>query len=449
MEFMRKMSLRIRTALRWLWRPWVLTAFGLLAAALLLAGALLLPRFLFAREPKKNELYQHVQVTTTNLRAPLDGLVFKVRGVARNARDGGFHWGDGRGGAIDELKPVSALDGLTSCAAWMDAANIYLGVDSPDPRAAVPFSFWGTRVFDHATRQPLGGDSDGPRSYGWKNISRDAVQVRGLGCELPEAVDLFLYVTTYPTSSTRLRLAARPGAQVTHGGGVLRVASLESTGLNEDTRARFETKGWSVDFIEITALDRNGALLAGNSLDYNHHAIATSSSLTFNTPLDDIAAFELGRGGRLHSILFENIRLPGAGARQFTKPPSAKVKVDGRENSAILPELEPLHVKMHALHGDGSISCGEGGLGGIFVERTSIQKQDKISSFILFCDGMHFFRSMGLTALYDRAGVPINPSLYRWRMGMNGTRFSLRVFEVDLPLEQIGSAEFGFLPPGK
>ena len=122
--------------------------------------------------------------------------------IARNDRDGTLHVEDGdHHAASKSTVPYAAT--ISAAAPWLDVAEIRL---APDPDQ---IDLIDARIFETKTRKLI---SEIDPAFGWRITDRNVVQLYGLGKPLPERLDVWFRLNSYPADSPVVKLQPNAGA---------------------------------------------------------------------------------------------------------------------------------------------------------------------------------------------------------------------------------------------
>jgi hypothetical protein len=289
--------------------------------------------------------------------------------LARNDRDGTIRREDGRGQAVANrtAKNESALVGA---ARWLDVVQIELA-PTPDRLDIIE-----ARIFDHATRELIPSVDS---AFGWRVVEPDAVQVYGLGKELPRKLDVWLRLQSYPAGDAVAKLATAPGSQISLPSGTITLKDIRAgywayvprrglqtvtndPGVGTTLVVQWDGKWQDMDY-QIAAISKSGE----KSHTDTFHFLRFSPAKTETRPiyvemsLDDVAHFELRPFGGRHRFFFEEVTLPATSGGAFTNPPTVQVKIGGAETETKIAEFSPLDVRVGTQRGlwaDGVASRG-------------------------------------------------------------------------------------------
>ncbi len=222
------------------------------------------------------------------------------------------------------------------------------------------------RIFDHKTRQLI---SDVSPAYGWRVVDRNVVQLYGLGQPLPERVDLWFRLNSYPPNFLVAKLAISSGAICTLGGADFKLQDIRSghcgyiwskglltlPGSGEDNgiSALLAFHGGNFDWrYEIAAVLRTGQVVYTDVPAFLRPQKELQLwPMFFDIDFKDLDRFEIRRYGGRHTFFFDAVELPKISTRSFAKPPIAKVMVNGHEIERNLNIFAPLEFQVATFRG--------------------------------------------------------------------------------------------------
>lgn len=311
----------------------------------------------------------------------------RLRLIARNDRDGSIHYDDQRSTSAKLL--TQREKDLASPAAWLDVVQIELdpGHDQVDVIEV--------RIFDHETRELL---PQLHRAYGWQTIAPNIVQIYGLGKSLPDKLDIWFRAHSYAAGDPIVKLATSPGSTCDLPGGTLTLHDIRAgfhpfNGHDLHGKAEREEVSvatvinwagkWEADRYQIAAVSADGAK---RHTDVPHFLNFTGNTgvrqpIYFEAPLSELDHFELRRFGGRERFFFEAVELPKTSTQPFTKPPSARVKIAGKETEADLTEFDPLHLRIAARRGEWATGTAASGLWAAVTPADEVTNQDKAFTF--------------------------------------------------------------------
>jgi hypothetical protein len=280
----------------------------------------------------------------------------RIESVARNDRDGEIRIESGRGTSLDVEIPGKQT--LVDCAGWLDVARIHLqpGGDLVE--------LLEVRIFDHEQRELL---SRLDPAYGWNVVTPNVLDLYGLQKPLPETVDVWLRVNSYEADDGVFTLPPTAGASVLVDGHQLTLHAAQagfqgwssSDGFvplrgKHHAESAFEVR-WKPSNddrrYQIAAVLRDGERIVD---DFFHTFNSQKSSvIMFPTPLESIDHLEIRPFGGRHRFFFDAIRLPEITSQDpFADPPSAVVKIGGKEIATSVAAFRPLSARVRTVDGN-------------------------------------------------------------------------------------------------
>ncbi|HEX5470820.1 MAG TPA: hypothetical protein VFW73_02985 [Lacipirellulaceae bacterium] len=279
--------------------------------------------------------------------------------IARNDRDGTLHVEDGQQHAVAQSQiPDSGT--IAKAGPWLDVAEVRL---APGPEQ---IGIIDVRIFDHKTRQLI---SDLRPAYGWRVMDRNAVQLYGLGTALPNLVDIWFRLNSYPPNFLLAKLSKNAGATCTLGGADFKLQDIQRGNCGYSfPKGLFTLPGPDQDNGTSVLLS-----LHGGNFDWRYQIAAVSHTgkvvytdvpaflqpqkqrqlefIRFDIDFKDLDHFEIRRYGGRHKFFFDAVELPKISTRSFAKPPTAKVLVNGHEIERNLNEFAPLEFTVATFRG--------------------------------------------------------------------------------------------------
>lgn len=297
---------------------------------------------------------------TTAYRYQAGPNTIAIRSIARNRYDGAIHL-ISAGGLSTQVPHV---DQLIECAKWLDVVQIEL---TPGPELV---EIVDSRVFDHESRTLLNHVSD---AYGWRVTDTNLIQVYGMGKEVPEKLDVWLRLRSYP-DDTVYSIGVTPGSEIAIPGGTIRVAEVKegysgwSKGVGFHPTAPsggsgsailFEWQGnWRGKSITCTAVTDLGERMPyGESLkpEWNGNFIGPAWTRCSLALVDHL---ELRSHCEEQKFFYDGVKVPPLVERKFDPPPIGMIKTDQGEVAGVLHEFAPLliHYRIEEGHTGGIIS---------------------------------------------------------------------------------------------
>lgn len=376
-----------------------------------------------------------------------------IKLITRNDRDGSLVSTDGRGNVIKNAKPTNALE-LKSCAPWLDVVQIQL---TTPPEL---LDITEVRVFDHGTRQWLYELSD---RYGWRAVSRNTIQIYGIGQHIPEQLDVWFRLFSHSTNDSVVVLKPVAGSECRLPKGSLKVHSIRSGNWGGDSRRNYDhflsqegttcllTAKLGPD--DITSYHRIFAELASGERLAHDFMVASTQPISYSQRIfwlcdpAEILKFEIRPNRERERFFYEGVELPKRSAAAFAFPPKAIIPVSGQEVDMIVPEFRPLLIRQEAKRGCFLNLRGSDARGMLL----------NVSSELLHSDD-------AVTLIQKRVGIAVSPQVkLRLAPGVQPTRITggksgggggsglnFGSFqEHPYPLDQVQQIELVLPPPAK
>lgn len=280
----------------------------------------------------------------------------RMRLVTRNERDGTLKYENGRGIAIQNLTAQNAPI-LSSAAPWLDVVQIELE-PTPDRVDVIE-----ARVLDHTTRTLISHVSS---RFGWRMVSPDVLQIYGLGKLLPEKLDIWFRLQSYPANEQRIgTLAPTPKSSCRlpdrsrftlndirnslDGGWTSAKGFLASPKPDGDQVVGDFTISHGHDQLrwQLTAVLKSGERIHPDSRHFVGPGVTLNDHrdlISFDADLSDVQHFEIRPFGGRERFFFDAVTLPKVSHKPFSAPPTARVPVAGGEVEEAIAVFSPLEI---------------------------------------------------------------------------------------------------------
>ena len=370
-----------------------------------------------------------------------------MKRLTRNDRDGSLISTDGRETLIKNAAPQNAQE-LTSCAPWLDVVQLELDVP------AEQLEVLEIRIFDHRTRTII---SENEPRFGWRAVSRNTIQIYGIGEEIPEQLDIWLRLYSYSSSDSTVNLLPIAGAECELPNGSLNVYQVRDGSwggsspdydypLNKEG-CTFLLKGHGIsgsnrtNYHVCAVLSSGERLAQDRSIDF-FEPVVDVDRLHFHCDRTEIERFEIRATDRPHSFFYEAVSLPKLSGKPFQKPPAATFQVQGQEIYHDFAELAPLKFSAETRCGDWGGKLYGGLTAAVLIPPDEVKYVDKMHTLIYRATG--FALTPAVSSFFAHTNQPVFSS----GRGHAGCVNKSLWYEVrDLPLSELRSVDFQFPPP--
>ncbi|MEM7316241.1 MAG: hypothetical protein AAF497_24165 [Planctomycetota bacterium] len=177
-------------------------------------------KYIYVHPAHKNSLYEKAGYTN-NGKIRINGNTLALERIARSDRDGTL--------AVEEFTHKTSgkagySDILQASGPWLDTAQVELNCVGNAEGERPPMEIIEVRVFDFATRELI---SKTDVQSGYRMIDPITLQLYRLGGYLPDRVDLWFRVRSYPDLDVEIvKLTPRIDATAKGFGGEFRVTNL-------------------------------------------------------------------------------------------------------------------------------------------------------------------------------------------------------------------------------
>ncbi len=379
--------------------------------------------------------------------------------VTRNDRDGALHYENGRGAAVANLVAQNAQV-LSSAAPWLDVVQIELS-PAPDRLDVIE-----ARVFDHKTRTLI---NDANPEFGWRMVAPDVLQIYGLGKPLPEKLDVWFRLHSYPagdevrtiaptassncelSDGTKLTLSdIRPGL----GGGWSSAKGFLSSTIADDGSIAAEfniTRPHASDErLQMAAVLKSGEKVhpeLPHFIGSRAMSLESRQLIRFDAFLAELDHFEVRPFGGRERFFFEAVALPKVSTKPFVAAPIARVQIAGGEMDERIATFAPLDVSVATHRGEWAGGCRAGSGRASITKSANVTDVDKSFTFVSDCSGISIRPQLQFT-LRNQTSPASNSGLTPsgFQGGTSGGNFGASCWTYRTPLDQVDAVEVELKP---